>query len=73
MDVSTPLGMLITDLVYLSGNGIACFAYLFVGARLYQLSRRTGQLPELLIAATFLFWALSYLFYDLPYAIFLAD
>jgi hypothetical protein len=69
MDVSAPVGRLISDLLYLSGDGIACAAYLFVGLRLYQFSRRTGQLPEFLIAATFLLWTLSYLFYDLPYAV----
>ena len=69
MDASTPIGMLISDLVYLGGNAIAWMAYLYVGARLYRLSRRTGQLPELLIAAAFLLWVLSYLFWDLPYAI----
>jgi len=67
-----PLGQLITDLVYLSGNAIAWGAYLYVGVRLYRLSRRTGQLPELLIAATFLLWTLAYLFYDIPYTIVLA-
>jgi PAS domain-containing protein len=69
MDASTPVGQWISDLVYLSGDGIACFAYLFVGVRLYRLSRRTGQLPEFLIAACFLLWVLSYAFYDIPYAI----
>jgi len=73
MDVSVPAEQLITDLVYLSGNAIACFAYLYVGLRLYGLSRRTGQLPELLIAATFLFWALSYPCYDIPYALLRVD
>jgi hypothetical protein len=69
MDASTPVGMLISDLVYLGGNAIAWMAYLYVGVRLYRLSRRTGQLPELLIAVAFLLWALTYLFYDIPYAI----
>jgi len=69
MDASTPVGKLITDLVYLAGNGIAWLAYLYVGVRLYRLSRRTGQLPEFLIAATFLLWTLSYLIWDIPYAI----
>ncbi len=59
MDVSTPVGKLISDLVYLSGDGIAGHAYLFVGVHLYRLSRRAGQLPEFLIAACFLFWLLS--------------
>jgi hypothetical protein len=69
MDASMPTENLISDLVYLTGDGIACFAYLFVGVRLYRLSRRTRQLPEFLIAAAFLLWVLSYLFYDIPYAI----
>ena len=69
MDVSAPVERLISDLVYLGGNAIAWMAYLYVGVRLYRLSRRTGQLPEFLIAAAFLFWVLSYLFWDLPYAI----
>ena len=73
MDASTPFGKLITDLAYLGGNGIAWLAFLYVGARLYRLSRRTGQLPELLIAATFLLWAFSYLIWDIPYAIVRAD
>jgi hypothetical protein len=64
-----PVGKLITDLVYLGGDAIAWMAYVYVGVRLYRLSRRTGQLPELLIAVTFLLWALTYLFYDIPYAI----
>ena len=34
-------------------------AFLYVGAPLYRLSRRTGQLPELLIAATFLLWGIA--------------
>jgi hypothetical protein len=64
---------LISYFVYLGGNAIACAAYIYVGARLFLLSRRTGQRPEFLIAATFLFWALSYVFYDIPYAIFASD
>jgi len=64
---------LTTDFVYLCGDAIAWLAYLYVGVRLYLLSRRTGQLPEFLIAATFLFWVLSYLFYDIPYAIYRLD
>jgi hypothetical protein len=73
MDVSAPVERLIADLVYLSGNGIAWFAYFFVGLRLYLLSKRTGQAPEFLIGVTFLFWAISYLFYDLPYAVVRVD
>jgi hypothetical protein len=44
-----------------------------VGVRLYRLSRRTGQQPEFLIAATFLFWGLSYPCYDIPYAMIRVD
>ena len=73
MDASMPVSHLTTDLVYLGGNAIACVVYLFVGVRLYRLSRRTGQLPEVLIAATFLLWAVAYLLYDIPYAIVLAE
>jgi hypothetical protein len=69
MDVSAPVERLISDLAYLSGDAIAWIVYLYVGLRLYGLGRRTGQLPEFLIAATFLLWTLSYLFYDIPYAI----
>jgi hypothetical protein len=50
------------------GEAIASLVYLFVGVRLYLLSRRTGQLPEALIAASFLLWTLSYAIYDIPYA-----
>ena len=45
-------------------TGVVC---LVVGVRLYALSRRTGQAPERLIAFTFLFWALCYALYDIPY------
>jgi hypothetical protein len=50
------------------GEVIAGFVYFFVGVRLFRLSRRTGQLPETLIAASFLLWTLSYAFWDIPYA-----
>ncbi len=69
MDPSAPVEKWISDLVYLGGNGVAWAVYLFAGVRLYLLSQRTRQAPELLIALTFLFWVLSYLFYDLPYAV----
>jgi hypothetical protein len=39
-----------------------------VGVRLYWLSRQTGQAPEYFIALAFLFWALGYALYDIPYA-----
>jgi len=45
-------------------TGVVC---LVVGVRLYALSRRTGHAPERLIAFTFLFWAVGYALYDIPY------
>ncbi len=69
MDAIMPAEQLISDLAYLGGDAIAWLVYLYVGVRLYALGRRTGQLPEFLIAATFLLWTLSYLFYDIPYVI----
>ena len=68
-----PVGKLTADIVYLCGNAIAWMAYLYVGTRLYRLSRRTGQLPEFLVAVSFVLWALTYLFYDIPYAILRLD
>jgi hypothetical protein len=50
------------------GEVISGFVYLFVGVRLYLLSRRTGHTPEALISASFLLWMLSYAFWDIPYA-----
>jgi hypothetical protein len=50
------------------GEVISGFVYLFVGVRLYRLSRRTGHLPEALIAASFLLWTLSFAIWDIPYA-----
>jgi hypothetical protein len=50
------------------GEVISGVVYLFVGVRLFQLSRRTGRMPEALIAASFLLWMLSYAIWDIPYA-----
>jgi len=50
------------------GEFVSGVVYLFVGVRLYGLSRRTGEAPERLIAASFLLWALAYAFWDIPYA-----
>jgi hypothetical protein len=50
------------------GEAIAGLVYLFVGLRLFRLSRHTGHLPEALIAASFLLWMLSYAIWDIPYA-----
>ena len=73
MDASAPVDSLVSILIYLTGNAIACFAYLYAGVRLYRLSRRTCQTPELLIAACFLLWVFSYLLYDIPYALVRSD
>ena len=50
------------------GEVISAFVYFLVGMRLYRLSRRTGHLPETLVAASFLLWMLSYAIWDIPYA-----
>ena len=49
-------------------DAIAGVIFLIVGVRLFLLSRQTGQAPEYFIALTFLFWALGYALYDIPYA-----
>ena len=50
------------------GEVISGFVYLFVGVRLYRLSRRTGQLPDTLIAVSFLLWMFSFAIWDIHYA-----
>jgi hypothetical protein len=49
-------------------EAIAGVIYLIVGVRLFLLGRQTGHAPEYLVALTFLFWALGYALYDIPYA-----
>jgi hypothetical protein len=49
-------------------EAIAGVVFLIVGMRLFSLSRQTGQAPEYFISLTFLFWALGYALYDIPYA-----
>jgi hypothetical protein len=51
------------------GEIVAGLVCLFVGVRLYRLSRRTRQLPETLIAASFLLWVFGYAVWDIPYAL----
>jgi hypothetical protein len=48
------------------GEIAAALAYLVVGARLLHLASRTGELPERLLGAMFLFTGASYVLYDLP-------
>jgi hypothetical protein len=50
------------------GEVISGVVYLFVGIRLFKLSRRTGHAPETLIATSFLLWMLGYAIWDIPYA-----
>ena len=52
------------------GEGVAGLVYLLVGIRLYALSVRNAQIPERLLSVSFLFWALSYAIYDIPYLLF---
>ena len=44
--------------------GVAC---LLIGVRLYRLANRTGAAPERFLSAAFLFSALAYTLYILPY------
>jgi hypothetical protein len=48
------------------GEFIAGFVYLIVAARLFRLSRRSGEIPERLLAASFLCMAVSEALYTLP-------
>ncbi len=48
------------------GELIAAIVYLYVGARMLRLASRTGEGPERLLAAMFLFTGTSFLLYDLP-------
>ncbi len=73
LETSAAVASWISDFVYLGGDAIACSVYFFVGVRLYKLSRHTGQRPERLLAISFLLWAICYLFYDVPYAIYRSD
>jgi len=51
------------------GEFIAGIIYLIVGARLVRLASRTGERPERLLSAMFLFSGASYLLYVVPMAI----
>ena len=51
------------------GESIAGVVYLIVGVRLLRLALRTGKLPERFLSASFLAWGLSYVLYNLPYAL----
>jgi hypothetical protein len=47
----------------------AAFIYLAVGIRLYQLSRHTKRLPELLLSVSFALWGSNYFLYNIPYLV----
>lgn len=47
-------------------NLIAALLYLFVGYRLFRLSRRTRQRPEFLLALNYLLSGVSYVLYEAP-------
>jgi hypothetical protein len=51
------------------GEFIAGIVYLIVGVRLARLASRTGERPERLLSAMFLFSGASYLFYVVPMVI----
>jgi hypothetical protein len=53
------------DQAYL-GELVSAVLYLIAGARLWRLSRRTGELPERLLGIMFLFVGTSYVLYNLP-------
>jgi hypothetical protein len=48
------------------GELISGIVYFYVGARLLRLAARTGEGPERLLAAMFLFTGVSFLLYDVP-------
>jgi len=43
--------------------------YLAMAIRLYQLSRRTKRLPELLLALSYVFWGSNYFLYNIPWLV----
>ncbi|MDH3521388.1 MAG: hypothetical protein OEM49_13105, partial [Myxococcales bacterium] len=48
---------------------LAGLLYALVGGRLWLRARNTGEVMARIIGATFLLWGLSYLLYNLPFAI----
>jgi len=58
----------VEDDVYIGGV-IAGLVYLVAGYRLLRLSFKTKKNPERLLGAMFLFWSLSYLFWQLGLAL----
>jgi hypothetical protein len=63
----------VADYAYYIGYSFAGLVHLIVGVRLFALSVRNAQTPDRLLSVAFLFWALSYLLYDIPYAFFLDE
>jgi hypothetical protein len=62
----------VAEYAYYIGYGFAALVNLIVGVRLYTLSVRNAQTPDRVLSVTFLFWALSYLMYGVPW-VFLGD
>jgi hypothetical protein len=48
------------------GELISAIVYLYVGVQMLRLASRTGEGPERLLAAMFLFTGTSFILYDLP-------
>ena len=48
------------------GQTLTAIFYLVIGIRMYQLSKRTQQVPELLLAGLFLFSGVAYVLYAIP-------
>jgi hypothetical protein len=63
----------VEEYAYYIGFGVAGLVNLIVGARLFALGMRNAQTPDRLLSVAFLFWALSYLIYGIPYAVFLDE
>ena len=52
---------------YHIGYSVATLVHLIVGVRLFALSARSAQTLDRLLSVAFLFWALSYLIYGVPW------
>jgi len=63
----------VANFAYYIGYSIAGLVHLIVGVRLFALSARSAQTPDRLLSVAFLFWALSYLLFGVPYAHFLDE
>jgi hypothetical protein len=48
------------------GEGIAGLVFLFVGIRVWGLSKRSGQIADRLLSVAFLLWGFCYALYNIP-------